>query len=228
MTPEQQKLLNDLASAGALASVTSWSSHFEESLAYIQLIMLNNPGRLEVVAARPDVKFMLTEAAAAAKAASLEMADQAWEAGVNLAKVQGGEDPSTEVLDSLHKDLDKIETDVVKNVLEAVVSKPDEVDREVVKTASRSGMTVEAAAKEGFWASRIKPLLGTKVRLVWRTTSAEPCSACVYLNGRTVAAGRQFPWKGSPLKVKPYRGVLRTPPLHPNCRCVLDVAASAS
>lgn len=61
---------------------------------------------------------------------------------------------------------------------------------------------------------------GTKV--VW-VAETNACVHCLAYSGRTVKAGASFPKGLSYLASNPYDAPGKCPPLHPNCRCTLEV-----
>ncbi len=70
---------------------------------------------------------------------------------------------------------------------------------------------------------------GTAQWGVWRVQSAKPCSHCLALHGRRIPLGEAFFVKGDTMQdatgkaLKLDYGDVHTPPLHPLCRCILQV-----
>ena len=99
--------------------------------------------------------------------------------------------------------------------------------------ALRNGLTVHVAAAGG----RTEALLaqappGSAKR--WRAAldgkDPRSCAWCRALHGAVVPAHEEFPHPGQIGKHKPpklYLGVLPGPPLHPNCRCSLELLDAA-
>ena len=64
---------------------------------------------------------------------------------------------------------------------------------------------------------------------IWRVQSAKPCSHCLALHGRHVPLGEAFFIKGNTMQdaagkvLKLDYGDVHTPPLHPLCRCILQI-----
>jgi phage portal protein BeeE len=69
---------------------------------------------------------------------------------------------------------------------------------------------------------------GKQFGLKWKTTSAEPCAFCQYMNGTIVKAGEAFVPLGGKIEsddavyLNDYENMM-TPNAHPNCKCVFDV-----
>ena len=74
----------------------------------------------------------------------------------------------------------------------------------------------------------LQQVSGRKFGFKWRTTSAEPCEFCQYMNGSIVATGEAFVPLGTKLEfdgaiyLNDWDDML-TPNAHPNCQCVFDV-----
>lgn len=60
---------------------------------------------------------------------------------------------------------------------------------------------------------------GIKVQKMWWSAIGSCCFSCAKLHGTIVDMDKDFPWKSIGIKLKPYKGELAHPPLHPNCRC---------
>lgn len=90
------------------------------------------------------------------------------------------------------------------------------VRRDATTLVSRSGNAgvVAAAGSAG-------------VRVVW-VAETNACVHCLAYSGRTVEAGKAFPQGLSYLGTNPYAAPGKHPPLHPNCRCTLEVLRDQS
>lgn len=83
--------------------------------------------------------------------------------------------------------------------------------REVVTLVNRAG-------NEGVLASA----RAAKLKLVW-VAETNACVHCLAYSGRTTVAGNDWPKGLSYLESNPYDAPGKTPPLHPHCRCTLEV-----
>lgn len=89
-------------------------------------------------------------------------------------------------------------------------------------SARRNVVTlVNRAGNEGVVASAS----AAKRKLVW-VAETNACVHCLAYSGRTAMAGRDWPKGLSYLGTNPYDAPGKTPPLHPNCRCTLEVLES--
>lgn len=77
---------------------------------------------------------------------------------------------------------------------------------------------VNQAGNEGVVASAS----AAKLKLVW-VAETNACVHCLAYSGRTTVAGRDWPKGLSYLGSNPYDAPGKCPPLHPNCRCTLEV-----
>jgi hypothetical protein len=77
---------------------------------------------------------------------------------------------------------------------------------------------VNRAGNEGVVAAGV----AAELELVW-VAETNACVHCLAYSGRTVVAGKDWPADASYLGSHPYRAPGKCPPLHPNCRCTLEV-----
>lgn len=83
----------------------------------------------------------------------------------------------------------------------------------LVNQAGNEGVVVSASA--------------AKLKLVW-VAETNACVHCLAYSGRTVVAGKPWPKGLSYAGTNPYGGPGKCPPLHPNCRCTLEVLNDGS
>lgn len=83
----------------------------------------------------------------------------------------------------------------------------------LVNSAGNAGVVAAASAADA--------------RIVW-VAETNACVHCLAYSGRTVAAGKAFPKGLSYLESNPYDAPGKHPPLHPNCRCTLEVLGDQS
>lgn len=82
---------------------------------------------------------------------------------------------------------------------------------------------VNAAGNEGVVASA----KAAKLKVVW-VAETNACVHCLAYSGRTTVAGKDWPAGLSYLGSNPYEPPGTNPPLHPNCRCTLEVLVEPS
>lgn len=83
----------------------------------------------------------------------------------------------------------------------------------LVNSAGNAGVVAAASAAD--------------LKVVW-VAETNACVHCLAYSGRTVAAGKAFPKGLSYLASNPYQAPGKHPPLHPNCRCTLEVLGDQS
>lgn len=83
----------------------------------------------------------------------------------------------------------------------------------LVNSAGNAGVVASATAAE--------------LEVVW-VAETNACVHCLAYSGRVVAAGKAFPKGLSYVGTNPYAAPGKHPPLHPNCRCTLEVLNDSS
>ena len=83
----------------------------------------------------------------------------------------------------------------------------------------RAKMVMEAAVKMSAASAFEDALSEDDWAKMWVVTSAKPCTHCVNLDGKVFPLKKKVPEKF--LILKPYTAELFSPPLHPNCGCML-------
>lgn len=205
----------------------TWDDATKRARAYVKIVLENNPGTITQVFARPDVQYILEQAALTAHERLVPMIDKAALAGSLLgSRVDGKRNSSFEpngILSALHKDLDRIATEfptgVASGVKKAGAESLDDVFR---RYSLRAQMVAEAATKMHYTLGMISTMQNSGTKKMWKTTSLEPCGYCKALNGQIREWTDEFVFpEGMTFPI--YGGKLLGPQLHPNCRCILVI-----
>ena len=159
------------------------------------------------------------------------------------------------ISDEAQKEYEKITSEVVNSFSDQITqSIRDAIDNIVrngdgTTTADDLARAIRNTVKENQWridritnteehradnlgqvdaVKELQQVSGRKFGFKWRTTSAEPCEFCQYMNGTIVATGEAFVPIGEKLEfdgaiyLNDWDDML-TPNAHPNCQCVFDV-----
>lgn len=220
--------------------VALWDAASEESLAFLNLILKNNPLKSpQQILARPDVQEALREPYETAAEKSEELLRKAWaESEADSVQMLKGEfklwkegwkghAADLGLLDSLVSDLHKNAQAMRTRYRTALISPQKDLK------ASLSGIAKDASRRAGYSLSVAVWGAATSVRdsayaraglnKMWVSRMDEKtCTHCVRLHGKVVGPGEEFP-KDTPgaAFLKVYGGKLLGPPRHPNCRCVI-------
>lgn len=215
----------------------AWEQDFNKVLAYVKVVLKNNPGDFEKAMARPDVQYLLKKTAVDAYERSIPLLEKAALSGALLGNsvgkkamkamkmpVEKFEYEPSDVLKLLYADLEKLATDLPTNVSEAGKSGDVEsVSNSLKKIALRASMIGEAAVNMNASDGLIQTMKNTGTKKMWKTTSVEPCKFCLALEGQIREWTEPFVL---PLAFPLYGKKLMGPQLHPNCRCKLLVVAA--
>ena len=205
----------------------AWDDEVKRALAYVKVVLDNNPGTVTQVFKRPDVQYILEQAAITAHDRLVPMIDKAALAGSVLGSRVDGERNSVfepnGILTSLHKDLDRIAKDFPNGVAKEIIkSGADSLESVFRRYSLRAQMVAEAATKMHYTLGMIHTMTGSGTKKMWKTTSVEPCSFCTALNGQIREWPEEFVFpEGVTFPI--YGGKLLGPQLHPNCRCILVI-----
>lgn len=216
-----------IADRNRASAQKAWDDNVKRAKAYVKVVMENNPGATELVFNRPDVQYILQQAALNAFEAVSPKIDQAAVAG-SLAgsRVDGqrnGKYTPNGILTSLHGDLERIAKEFPDGVAD-VIRKHGELsslDLAFRRYSLRVQMVAEAAVKMHYSLAMIEAMRGTGTKKMWKTTSLTPCEHCLALNGQIREWDDLFEVENFPI----YGGELFGPQLHPNCRCILVIVS---
>lgn len=210
----------------------SWDEGVKSVLAYLLVFMRTNPGTVDEDLLDPNFRERLIKASERAHEATIPLLEKAAINGslmgfrgashnfddLGLKLDEKFEFFGGDLLLSLQSDLDHIANQFTDAVLAAVQTENEDKVKAVFRRYSmRTQMVAEAATKMYAYRTLIRYMQGSPTVAEWRTTSAEPCKFCTYLNGQQREWGTPFEVPDFPI----YGKVLYGPQLHPNCRCVL-------
>ena len=214
----------------------AWDDELKASLAYFVIFLRKNPGTADEDLLDPAYRQRLENSVKKAHDSTIPVLEKAAITG-SLMGFRGASQnrealgtPSSDkfefsggnLLLSLQSDLDHIAVQFPDAVLSALKTENEDKLKAVFRRYSmRTQMVAEAATKMFAYQTLIRFMQGTPSLAEWRTTSAEPCKFCRYLNGQQREWGSPFDVPDFPI----YGGVLYGPQLHPNCRCVLVAVA---
>lgn len=203
----------------------AWEDEVVRARAYMKVVLANNPGAAGRVAERPDVQFILQQAALQGFQRVNPMIDKAALAGSLLgSKVDGRRNSSFKangILSSLHSDLERISAEFPAGILDIILKHGDDDGLEAAfrRFSLRVQMVAEAAAKMHFSLAMIDTMRDTDTLKMWMATSDKPCKFCSELDGQKQEWDAPFDVGNFPVYGKKLFG----PQLHPNCRCLLVV-----
>jgi len=203
----------------------AWEDEVKSAKAYVKVVLANNPGAAGRVFDRPDVQFILQQAALQGFQRVNPMVDKAALAGSLLgSKVDGRRNSSFKangILTSLHGDLERIAAEFPSGIGDIIIQHGDDdgMDAAFRRFSLRVQMVAEAAAKMHFSLAMIDTMRGTDTLKMWQTTSDKPCKFCTHLEGQKREWDEPFDVGNFPVYGKKLFG----PQLHPNCRCLLVI-----
>ena len=202
----------------------AWDDEVKRALAYVKVVLANNPGSTARALDRPDVQYILQQAAIKGHTRVQPMIDKAALAGALLgSKINGGKSSfqPNGILSSLQSDLDRIATEFPEGIVDIILKHGDDNGLEAAfrRYSLRVQMVAEAAAKMHYSQSLIDAMAGTDTLKMWMATSDKPCKFCVQLNGQKKEWLEPFDIPNFPV----YGEKLMGPQLHPNCRCILVI-----
>lgn len=147
------------------------------------------------------------------------------------------------------KMLSKIGNSYTDQIISAIRNTIDNTARKEGATANDLKKAIQDSLKENEWridrivnteehradnlgqvdaVEELSKATGKQLGFKWKTTSAEPCDFCQYMNGTIVKAGEAFVPLGGKIEsgdsvyLNDYEDML-TPNAHPNCQCVFEV-----
>lgn len=206
------------------SALKAWEEETKRAKAYVKVVMANNPGMMHSVFERPDVQFILRQAALQGFQRLDPMIDKAALAGSLLgSRVDGQRNSSFKpngILTALHGDIERIAAEFPGGVADTIIQQGDEsLDAAFRRFSLRVQMVAEAAAKMHYSLAMIDTMRDTDTLKMWMTTSDKPCKFCSHLEGQKREWDQPFDVGNFPVYGKKLFG----PQLHPNCRCLLVI-----
>jgi hypothetical protein len=203
-----------MPAADALAASAAWKGASQEAVAFISLVMRNNPHKpIEAILARSDVQSALT-----------------W-------PFNNAADKSKAIIENAFAGLDSPFKDSVKNDLDGmaaeapvkITSEMKDPERQTLaqrllawlqKLERRAAMAVDVGTTRAI--TELNALQAHSGFKMWVAQIEElnTCSHCRGLHGMVIPWDQEFPYNTGQRNLGVY-GDLQGPPRHPNCRCHL-------
>lgn len=202
-----------------------------DAVSYLRIVLKNNPETFADAIQRDDVQYMLRKAAVDTWDSLIPLLEKSMLAGALMGhgvaektlRDLGVPVPEfqwqiTDLATSLHKDLQRVFSEMPTKVSEAFSTGSQQaVDAAWKSLYMRTYMIGEASVRLSSSEAQIAAMRGTDTLAMWKTTSILPCKHCRHLDGQVREWGEEFDVPGFSI----YGGALYGPQLHPHCRCIL-------
>ena len=208
-----------LALAANYDAGQAWKAALKDAVGHVLLVVQNNPTKpMSQILRRPDIKEALTYPFAQAGAMTVAAVREAWYEAAGDLLIP--DDDLTEILDNVRSNT----TTAPRRLRQAIAKGPrDQLSDRLKKLSDdlvrRAEFAVEYSGKRATTLSKLHELPETAMKTWHRNPLSKSCKYCIALDGTSIPVGDLFVIKGW----KSFQPLLG-PPLHPRCRCELEIS----